>query len=122
MKATEEITNTEDILDSWDIIARIDYLDDEDYEKDEDELEELANLKAFAEQLEGYGDFKHGESLIRESYFEKYCRELVSDIGDMPKDIPAYIEHNINWEGVADDLRADYAEAEFNGVTYLMRS
>lgn len=81
---------------------------------------ELATLKAFAEQLEGYGDWHHGETLIRESYFVEYCQELVSDIGDMPREIPSYIV--IDWEATASNLKVDYTESELDGVTYYMRA
>lgn len=84
------------------------------------EAEELAILKAFADEAEGYADdWKHGATLIRESYFTEYCQEMVQDIGDLPKDIPSYIE--IDWKATARNLRMDYTEAEFDGVTYLVR-
>ena len=59
--------------------------------------------------------------LINELDFEDYCREFVADIGDVPKDIPFYIENNIDWTGVADDLKQDYLEVEFRDKIYLYR-
>lgn len=145
MKTTEEITNTEDVLDSRDIIARIEELADElgiedssDTDvltslalalsngenplegKDTEDIQEFVDLCAFRDELQGYGDFHHGETLIRESYFTEYCKDLLWQIGALPKDIPDYLE--IDWDKTADNIRVDYTEAEFDGVTYLMRS
>jgi hypothetical protein len=96
---------------------------DPDAGPDEDELEELKYLKALQDEAEGYsnGDWKYGSTLIRDSYFVDYCKELVQDIGDMPKNIPAYIKNNIDWDGVADDLKVDYTEVDFDGVAYYIR-
>lgn len=133
------IDNTKDTLNSTDIIERIEELENEfitETEKDtlEEAIETIKNfdnpthpgleeyniLKAFASELEGYGDWKDGETLIRESYFEDYCKELCEDIGAIPKDFPGFIE--IDWEATANNLRVDYTEAELDGVTYLMRA
>ena len=81
--------------------------------------EELHQLKKLADQLEGYGDWEHGETLIRESYFVEYVEDLLKDCGDLPKDIPWYIV--IDWEATARHIRMDYTEGNFDGVTYLMR-
>lgn len=86
------------------------------------EGEELKALLSLQDELEGYApDWNHGCTLIRDSYFTEYCKELVNDIGDLPRDLPAYIENNINWEGVAEDLQVDYTSGEFDGVTYWVR-
>ena len=115
MKAT--ISNEDKVIDSRDIIDRIEELEDTE---DEDEKEELAILTALAEEAEGYApDWKYGEALIREDYFTDYCQELIEDIGDLPKNIPDYIV--INWEETAENLKADYTEVDFDGVTYLIR-
>ncbi len=82
--------------------------------------EELHSLKKLAEQLEGYGDWEHGETLIRKSYFVEYVEDLLKDCGDLPKDIPWYI--SIDWEATARNLKIDYTEASFDGVTYYMRA
>lgn len=46
---------------------------------DADNGEELRTLKALAEQCEGYGDWEHGDTLIRRSYFVDYAQELLED-------------------------------------------
>lgn len=126
---SEEITNSEDIIDSRDVISRIDYLeswlegmDDEELEDYEDEKEELENLKALQEEGEFSPDWQYGETLIHEDYFKEYCRDLIQDIGDLPSGIPPYIEGNIDWDGVANDLKVDYNIVDFDGVSYYIRA
>ena len=84
------------------------------------DAEELKTLKDFAEDLEGYGDWEHGETLIRATYFVEYVEDLLKDCGDLPTDIPWYIR--IDWEATAHNIKADYTEASFDGVTYYMRA
>ena len=85
-----------------------------------DEAAELKALQAFAKEAEGYAeDWNYGATLIRESYFKDYAQELVSDIGDMPKNIPDYIV--IDWDATADNIRQDYTTVEFDGVDYYVR-
>lgn len=95
-------------------------LDDAEADFDEDEREELKTLKSLADDAEGYAeDWRHGSTLIHEDYFVEYCRELVVDIGDLPKNIPSYLE--IDWDKTADNLRADYTSVEFGDATYWVR-
>lgn len=87
----------------------------------DDELhQELVSLKELAEEASGYAaDWQYGEALIRDSYFTDYARELLEDCGDLPKDLPHYIE--IDWEATARNIRMDYTAVEFDGVTYWIR-
>jgi hypothetical protein len=84
------------------------------------EGEELKHLEAFKAEAEGYCDWRHGETLIHEDHFTKYAETLVSDIGGLPRDIPDYIV--IDWEATADNLKADYGTADFDGQTYYYRN
>lgn len=85
-----------------------------------DDGEELKVLKEFAKEAEGCADeWFHGATLIRESYFEEYCEELCTDIGDLPKEIPSYIV--IDWAATAQNLRVDYTEVDYDGIAYLVR-
>ena len=63
-------------------------------------------------------EFEYGAILIEEDDFEDYCQELVEDTGDLP----SYISNNIDWSGVAEDLKVDYSEVDFRGGTYLFRA
>lgn len=85
-----------------------------------DDARELFALEALADDAAGYApDWIHGATLIRESYWVEYVQEMLVDIGDLPKELPHYIE--IDWEKTADNIRADYTDADFDGVTYLIR-
>lgn len=72
---------TGDTLDSRDIEARIKYLQaraEDDGEEtdplDDDEKAELTALQAFRDEAEDYcSDWKHGETLIKDSYFKEYA-------------------------------------------------
>ena len=140
---TVEISNRDDTIDSRDVIERIaeleieledafeqfnegreepmtkeQWLASEAFEEYDDS--ELTALQALQEEAEGYcPDWKYGAQLIRDSYFVEAMQDLVSDIGDLPKDIPAYLV--IDWEATASNLRQDYTSVEFDGVTYWVR-
>lgn len=128
-----EISSSDDIIDVRDIIARIEELEDEipedvsvrgdgDYRQ---EREELATLTALMDDLKGNGGDEqwNGDwypvTLIRDSYFVEAMQELVQDIGDLPAEIPSYLE--IDWTATARNLRVDYTSTEFDGVTYWYR-
>jgi len=86
-----------------------------------DEGQELKTLKALAEQGEGYSDWEHGETLIRESYFQDYAQDLAEDCGMIPKDL-AWPCTCIDWEQACRELKMDYTEVDFDGVSYFMRA
>lgn len=133
---TTEITTSDDIIDSRDVIARMDYLrsfcEDEngeiltpetaDYEhENRDEIEEYAKLQALCDEAEGYSsDWKYGATLIRDSHFEDYARELAEDTGAVSRDAQWPLQH-IDWEAAADELKQDYTSVEFDGTTYWVR-
>ena len=136
---TEPIDNSADVLDSRDIIARIEELQSErdDFEPNEeegitwaddnpDEAAELAALEALAEEASGSPDWLHGETLIRESYFTDYIEELIRDCYEMPKEITSgawpWRHVTVDYEGAAEEAKADYIEVDFDGVTYLIRA
>ena len=146
-----EISNTDNIIDSRDVIARFEELEGErdalqeavddarealeegekpdlfDAEEELDEWnseneEEYEALKALCEDGESYAsDWNYGATLIHEDYFTEYAEELCREIGDIPNDLPDYIACNIDWDGVAQDLKVDYTEIDFDGQTYLVR-
>lgn len=133
------ISNGDDIIDSRDVIARIAELeserDDIEHAPADDESaltleefdtgddgQELKTLRALAEECEGYvSDWRHGEALIRDSYFEDYARQLAEDIGAINRDA-RWPNDCIDWEKAADELRQDYTSVDFDGITYWVRS
>ena len=127
---TTEILNTEDTLDVRNIIVRYEYLEawsgGIDDALDDYEQQEIVQLKGLLDQLKGSGGDKQWRgdwyplTLIRESYFTEYAEELAKDIGAISRDLEWPLDH-INWEAAADELRIDYTEVDFDGVTYLTR-
>lgn len=130
--------STDDIIDLRDVIARIEQLEalrqpgsidlgnEEDNEADQDSLfAELATLETFIAGLKGAGGDEQWRgdwypvTLIARSYFVDYCKDLVSDIGDLPRDIPSYLE--IDWTKTARNLEVDYSTVEFDGNEFLYR-
>lgn len=106
-------SNHDDVIDSRDIIEAIDSGDlDEDDQK---------AFEALAKEAEGSPDWEHGETLIRDSYFEDYARELAEDTGMVKGDEDWPLRH-IDWEAAADELKNDYFSVDFDGVEYWIRS
>ena len=141
-----DVHNGQDVIDSRDVIARIEELEaqrDDDSAPcacglslvehtdpavdhkpnplDEDEREELRVLLALQDEASGSPDWPHGETLIRDSYFESYAQELAEDIGAY-KDSSQWPGNCIDWGQAAEQLQQDYTSVEFDGVTYWIRS
>lgn len=146
-----DVNNSEDVLDSRDVIARRDELKEEreaiyccaefstdsgvhdeecdDAAKDsakrelkqweEDYGDELRALEAFID--EGSSSWEDGETLVRESYFEDYARELAEEL-DLVKSDVRWPYTCIDWEQAARELQHDYTGADFDGVTYYYRA
>jgi hypothetical protein len=122
----------QDIIDTRDVISRLAELesdleifmdegeDENIEEKDFEEIYELEVLRELESDLVSESEYKYGMTLIAEDHFEDYCRELVEEIGDLPKDFPSYIE--IDWHQTSENLRVDYSEVQINGNTYYYRS
>jgi hypothetical protein len=105
-----------------DLFEEIEFIEEEAFTiYCEDLLSEYEDIKNFIDELEGYGDFDYGETIISEYYFEDYCEDYLKDCGYLPDNLPALIENNIDFKGIADDMKQDYTEVEYYGTTYLMR-
>lgn len=141
----DAISNFDDVIDSRDVIARIEELteerdafryvvNDEDAaaedkakaaadleEWEDDNGDELKALTTLAKEAEGYApDWRHGESLIRDSYFKTYAQELAEDTGAIKADA-TWPNNCINWDQAARELQMDYTAVDFAGVTYWIR-
>lgn len=92
-----------------------------------DEAEELAELKALEAEASSSPDWRYGEQLIRDSYFEEYAEQLIDDCypdvakalgsGDWP------MRHlKLDIEDAAEELKQDYFDVTYCGVTYWIRS
>lgn len=122
MPSTSDLRG-QDIIDSRDVIARIEELESnlDTEDPDTDEAEELQALRALVDEAESTPDWKYGETLIRDSYFEEYAQELADDIGAINADA-TWPNNCIDWERAARELQQDYFSVEFDGVTYWVRS
>ena len=87
---------------------------------EEDEIVEITDIEKLEEEVSS-SEWDFGITFISEDEFEDYCKQLVEDCGYLSKELPFFISSNIDWAGVADDLRVDYLEVEYQGVTYLFR-
>lgn len=94
-----------------------------EHEPDTDDVEELAALKALAEEAESSPDWIYGEVLIRDSYFREYAEQLADDIGAVNcKHANDWPLRHIDWERAAEELKADYFSVDYDGVEYWIRS
>lgn len=114
--------------------------DEDSEEVDADELEEaketLAKLAKLADdlgrsvnaedaddvasELEFLGNNRE-DTLISEDHFTAYAKELVEELGYLSEGLPDFISSNIDWDGVASDLKQDYTNVTLDGEDYLIR-
>ena len=102
----EDICFEEEEIESW----------KSDFENELKQIEEIDTIENEC------SEFSFGETLIDEDDFEEYCQEFIEDCGYISKDMPMIISNNIDWAGIADDMKQDYSEIEYQGNTYLYRS
>jgi hypothetical protein len=109
MKTLEDLTG---YIDSRDLIDAIEewgaVIDDSEatQEEREEARKHKKSLEDFCEPFVGYGDWEYGETLISEDEWVDYVKELLSDCGYIPKDLPDFIE--IDWDTTADNVAVDY--------------
>jgi hypothetical protein len=118
--STISFSKFSDTIDSRDIIARIDELNADREEIDDEERAELDILESLADEASGSPDWRYGETLIRDSYFEDYAQDLARDCGMIPDDLrwPCTC---IDWEQAARELRMGYFSVDFDGMTFWVR-
>ena len=115
-----EIDNKQDIIDSRDILERIEELEN-DSDLLEYEQEELKILIALSKKGQEYApDWEYGSTLIRDTYFEEYAKELAEDCGMLEKEYRWPANH-IDWDAAAEELQMDYILIDFDGVEYWVR-
>ena len=125
--------NTTDIIDSLmndatidgrDIRDRIDELEALDAPTEE-ESAELTDLVAFLHEAMQYNsDADEGETIIAESYFMDYIKEIIYDCYPLPAELTSggwpYRHITINYEAAAEEAKADYAELTFRGRNFYI--
>lgn len=105
------------LIDSRDIIERIEELEGQD-ELEESEKDELQFLKEF--ENENIPEWSDGAILINSSYWVDYVKEMLEDIGDIPRDLPHYIA--IDWDKTADNISQDYSIITVNVDDWYYRN
>jgi hypothetical protein len=86
-------------------------LNQENDETDGDSVSEALN------DAMGY----YGPTLMSEDYFPSYVQEFVTDCGYLPDNLPSFIASNIDWDGVADDMKQDFTSVTFDGEDWYIR-
>ncbi len=137
MKTTIDLSA--ECIDVRDIIERIEELEqDRDSQTESsgkpdswaadfpEDAEELATLVGILDDLKGNGGDEQWRgdwypvTLIRDTYWEDYARELAEDIGAITKDA-RWPNRHIDWEAAANELQMDYTSTEIEGTDYWYR-
>ena len=115
---TQGISNLDDYLDVRDIIETVEATDGTD-NWNEELAELLEELRGSGGDHEWNGDW-YPVTLICDSYFAEYAQQFADDVGAIDRE-QTWPSNCIDWEKAANELRIDYSEVEFDGITYLYR-
>jgi hypothetical protein len=132
MKAIATV-NHADVIDVRDLIARFEELESlSDNEggtfnaaMSDTKRAELQALKTTLSELKGMGGDEQwrGEwyplTLIHEDHFTQYVKELATDCGYLPRDLPDWIA--VDWERTAEAVQQDYLMIDIGDRTYWTR-
>lgn len=91
----------------------------EDYAEFIDLLCVLKELKGGGGDEQWRGDW-YPVTLIRDSHFEQYARDLAEDCGAVNKN-QGWPNYCIDWEYAAKELQYDYSSTDIYGATYWFR-
>lgn len=84
----------------------------------EDNLEEFYELENLLNELSYC--WLDGETMIPDSEFESYARELAEELGACAGDCHSWLV--IDWEATADGLKQGYMLVTYQGTDYWVRS
>jgi len=124
---TATLDLTTDTIDVRDIIARYEELVETigNHGRQAEDDAEMHQLAAILANLVGYGGDEQWRgdwypiTLVCDSYFTDYAREMLEDCGTIPRDLPSWVE--IDWDATARNVRDDYTPVEIDGATYWYR-
>ena len=111
--------SSEDIIDTRDLAELLDELERMPVYLPTHSAELLALLRSIRDDVGS--EWEHGETLIRESYWQDYAEQLAEDCG-MVSETSGPLANYIDWKAWARDLQYDYSSTEINGVTFYFRS
>ena len=107
-------------LDLRDLAKELDDLREqkEDAHEDFDEEDRLKALESLEKEVNGdlHLAARNEPMLIPDDEWVDYCRQMAEDCGYLSDKNP--LSNYIDWDGWADDMKADYQEVEFDGDTY----
>ena len=84
--------------------------------------DELSALKKLALQGGQYAeDWYHGVTLISDSYFEQYSRELAEELYGREVKNSEWPFNCIDWGEATERLQSDYTAIDFDGEKYWVR-
>ena len=116
------LTFEKEIEDFDELTEIVDNSENEDVQEwrydNSDDFEHIEEIDELEEEI---SEFIYGETLIPEDDFTEYCEDIVNDCYNL-RDVPGFIKDNINLEGVASDLSADYNNVTYQGKSYLVRA
>jgi hypothetical protein len=108
----------EDMTDSYDDIL-MDEEEIQDWKEGwSEEINHIEEIDSIEDEIGS--DFDYGITLIDENDMEEYVKDLLEDLGYIPKDFPSWIE--IDWSSTADNVKQDYSEVTYQGTEYLYRN
>ena len=91
-----------------------------------DDMGEFEQLKEIVKQGEDSPDWSYGETLIHETYFTQYIKEVIDDCYEMPKDLNSGVwpwNHvEMDWDAAAEEAKQDYTTIEADGETYYIKA
>jgi hypothetical protein len=118
-KELRESTDEDAAADIWQDEDGTEYGVTDDW--DESTEEEYRALTSLESEAEGYcSDWRHGATLIADSYFEEYAEQLAEDIGAIDPNARWPLNH-IDWVAAANELKQDYTSVDFDGTEYWVR-
>ena len=91
---------------------------------DESDFDEWTLIRhTFIDNMSEFYEWDDGMTFLRDSYMnEDWAEQEMEDLGFLSRDIPNLILNNINFAGILEDLRNDYNELDFDGITYWYRN
>lgn len=116
------ISKYDEVIDSRDVIELIKELRDEQEAgtADDNDLQLLEELVALENEAVDYApDWQYGAELIADDYFTYYAIQMLKDSGDLPDDLPSYVE--IDENATAENIKQDYTPVDFGGETFWVR-
>lgn len=115
------ISQMEDIKDE--LVVSVDNGDieslKEDYRSIQNEFDEDEHA-TLCEMRDEIPEWRDGNTLIPDDQWVDYVIDMLKDCGDLPQDIPWYIE--IDEQKTADNIQIDYSYIDYNNEIYWFRN